>query len=80
MYEKICFGRPFNFEYFINKIKDGEIIIDSGMNEGTSRNRCTFRSSYKVWDGLLIQHHEESLLHVFPSETQIDMQQHSQFA
>jgi hypothetical protein len=53
-YEKICFGKPFNFEYFIECIKNKKIIFDSGMYEGNTRNYSQFRGS-SFWDELLIE-------------------------
>lgn len=34
-YNKICFGKPFNFLYFIENIKSKNIIFDSGMYRST---------------------------------------------
>jgi len=53
-YEKICFGKPFNFEYFIECIKNKKIIFDSGMYDGNNRNYSQFRASY-FWDELIIE-------------------------
>jgi hypothetical protein len=53
-YEKICFGKPFNFEYFIQCIKNKKIIFDSGMYNGNSRNYSQFRGS-NFWDELITE-------------------------
>jgi hypothetical protein len=53
-YEKICFGKPFNFEYFIDCLKNEKIIFDSGMYDGNTRNYSHFRGSY-FWDELIIE-------------------------
>jgi hypothetical protein len=53
-YDTICFGKPFNFEYFIESIKNKKIIFDSGMYEGNSRNYSQFRGSY-FWNELIIE-------------------------
>lgn len=53
-YEKICFGKPFNFEYFIECIKNRKIIFDSGMYEGNGRNYSQFRGS-SFWNELIIE-------------------------
>jgi hypothetical protein len=42
-YEKISFGSPFDFEYFIQCIKNEKIIFDSGMYHGNNRNYSQFR-------------------------------------
>lgn len=54
-YEKICFGSPFNFEYFIECIKNNKIIFDSGMYCGNSRNYSQFRGGPTFWDELIIE-------------------------
>lgn len=53
-YEKICFGKPFNFEYFIECIKNKKIIFDSGMYEGNNRNYSHFRGS-SFWNELITE-------------------------
>ena len=53
-YEKICFGKPFRFEYFIECIKNKKIIFDSGMYEGNNRQYSQFRGS-SFWDELILE-------------------------
>lgn len=54
VYEKICFGRSFDFDCFVNGIKNKNIIFDSGMYEGNRRNYSQFRSSAKnFWNSLV---------------------------
>jgi len=53
-YEKICFGKAFNFEYFIECIKNKKIIFDSGMYDGNSRNYSQFRGSC-FWNELITE-------------------------
>lgn len=53
-YEKIHFGKPFNFEYFINNIKNKNIIFDSGLYEGNNRNYSQFRSTTSNFWNLLV--------------------------
>jgi hypothetical protein len=53
-YEKICFGKAFNFEYFIECIKSKKIIFDSGMYDGNSRNYSQFRGS-DFWNELITE-------------------------
>lgn len=56
-YQKICFGSPFNYEYFIDGIKKRYIIFDSGMYVGNSRNYSQFRSSYgNFWQKLITEY------------------------
>jgi len=54
VYEKICFGKPFNFDYFIECIKNKTIIFDSGMYQGNSRNYSMFRGA-SFWKDLIIE-------------------------
>ena len=56
MYEHIWFGKTFNYEYFVENIKDKNIIFDSGMYKGNSRNYSNFRSSgHNFWNKLIIE-------------------------
>ncbi len=54
-YEKICFGKPFNFVHFIEGIKTKKIIFDSGMYYGNMRNYSQFRGGPTFWDELIIE-------------------------
>lgn len=53
-YEKICFGKPFDFNYFVDNVKNKNIIFDSGMYQGNSRNYSHFRSSANNFWNILI--------------------------
>jgi len=53
-FNKICFGKPFNYKSFIDGIKKKLIIFDSGMTNGNNRNYSQFRSTNnKFWNELL---------------------------
>jgi hypothetical protein len=55
-YEKICFGKKFDFDYFIECIKNKKVIFDSGMYEGNSRNYSQFRgSATNFWNELVTE-------------------------
>jgi hypothetical protein len=54
IYEKICFGKPFDFNYFVDNVKNKNIIFDSGMYEGNTRNYSQFRSSLNNFWNILI--------------------------
>ena len=54
LYEKICFGKTFNFEYFIECIKNKKIIFDSGMYDGNLRNYSQFRGT-TFWNELITE-------------------------
>jgi hypothetical protein len=53
-YEKICFGKPFNFDHFISCLKKKKIIFDSGMYQGNARNYSHFRGS-SFWEELITE-------------------------
>lgn len=54
-YNKICFGKAFDYVFFIDKIKNGEIIFDSGMIENNSRPYSQFRSCGKFFHDLITE-------------------------
>lgn len=54
-YEKICFGKAFNFEYFIECIKNKKVIFDSGMYVGNYRNYSHFRGLCCFWNDLITE-------------------------
>jgi hypothetical protein len=56
IYKKICFGKAFNFSYFIENMKNKNIIFDSGMYCGNLRNYSHFRSSgVNFWNKLIVE-------------------------
>lgn len=54
-YKKICFGKAFDFEYFIECLKSKKIIFDSGMYNGNRRNYSQFRGMKNFWEELIIE-------------------------
>jgi hypothetical protein len=55
VYHDLQFGKPFNFESFIDGIKNNKIIFDSGMYDGNTRNYSQFRSNMKdFWNDYFI--------------------------
>lgn len=54
VYDKICFGKAFNYEHFIDNIKKSIIIFDSGMYVGNNRNYSQFRTTNSsFWNELI---------------------------
>ena len=47
--KNICFGKPFDYDYFIEGIKNNKIYFDSGMYEGNRRNYS------QIWKDLIIE-------------------------
>jgi hypothetical protein len=54
-YSKMLIGKTINFESFIELFKNKKIIFDSGMFQGNSRNYSQFRSTYKMFEELIIE-------------------------
>jgi hypothetical protein len=55
-YEQICFGKSFNFDHFIECIKNKKIIFDSGMYDGNTRNYSQFRGTGSgFWNELITE-------------------------
>jgi hypothetical protein len=53
-YQEIMFGKPFDYDYFTEKIKTNKIVFESGMNENTHRCYSFFRGTVKhFWRELL---------------------------
>lgn len=54
-YEKLCFGKKFDFNYFIECVKNKTIYFDSGMYEGNRRNYSHFRANSNIFENLIIE-------------------------
>jgi hypothetical protein len=54
-YSRIGFGKPFNFETFLNYFKKGYVFFDCGMYQGNARNYCQWRAYNVFWDTLVHQ-------------------------
>jgi hypothetical protein len=58
-FNKICFGKPFNYASFICGIIGHKIIFDSGMHIGNNRNYSHFRSlNSNFFNDLIIEEYE----------------------
>jgi hypothetical protein len=60
-YNTICFGGPFTIDYFIEHLKNKNIIFDSGMYMGNTRNYSVFRSSCEFWNKLITDEYTKEL-------------------
>ncbi len=49
-YTTIVFGDPINYERWIEFVKSGDVIFDSGMYQGNSRNYSQWRASNSFWE------------------------------
>lgn len=54
-YSKICFGKPFTYDFFCENIRTNEIFFDSGMYQGNNRNYSQFRSNFSFWNKLIYE-------------------------
>lgn len=57
-FETICFGRAFDFDYFIECIQNKKIIFDSGMYDGNKRNYSAFRGGSCFWNELITEEYQ----------------------
>ena len=54
-YDKICFTKPFDYELFVQGVKNNDIYFDSGMYDGNTRNYSQFRADKKYWNTLICE-------------------------
>ncbi len=54
-YESIHFGKPINFDTWLNFFERGIIFFDSGMYQTNSRNYSQWRASTVFWESLIIE-------------------------
>ena len=55
IYDKICFGKKFDYKLFVENFKSGDIFFDSGMYNGNTRNYSQFRANEDFWNKLIIE-------------------------
>lgn len=55
IYDRICFGKVIDFQFFKRGLENNKIILDSGMYQGNSRNYSQFRASKSLWYDLLTE-------------------------
>lgn len=53
IYDKLSFGRPINYDLFLRLLRNKQIIFDSGMYKGNTRNYSIWRASNTVWNSLI---------------------------
>ena len=53
VYDKICFGKKFDYKLFVQYFKTGDIIFDSGMYNGNTRKYSQFRANENFWNKLI---------------------------
>jgi hypothetical protein len=55
VYDSIHFGKPMNFESWIELLEKGIVFFDSGMYYGNSRNYSQWRAYSTFWDTLITE-------------------------
>jgi len=55
IYDKICFGKTINFQFFKTGLENNKIILDSGMYQGNTRNYSQFRADKSFWYDLITE-------------------------
>lgn len=54
-YSSIHFGKPINYDIFLQFFKENIIFFDSGMYDGNNRNYSHFRAHSSFWNKLLLE-------------------------
>lgn len=57
-YEKICFGKPINYDEWIKLVEKGIVFFDSGMYEGNKRPYSQWRANNDFWNSLITETYE----------------------
>lgn len=57
-YCKICFGRPMNYDEWLELVKQGIVFFDSGMYQGNKRPYSQWRANNNFWDSLIEETYE----------------------
>ncbi|MFL8712573.1 LlaMI family restriction endonuclease [Clostridioides sp. GD02377] len=55
VYSEICFGAPMTYENWLELIRQGIVIFDSGMHQKNPRPYSMWRASNSYWDSLIIE-------------------------
>ena len=58
LYCKICFGKPMNYNEWIELVKQGIVFFDSGMYQGNKRPYSQWRANNNFWDSLITETYE----------------------
>lgn len=57
-YSEICFGRPMDYDAFLELVRTGEAFFDSGMHEGNPRPYQQWRMNNSGWDRLIVERYQ----------------------
>ncbi|WP_238860143.1 LlaMI family restriction endonuclease [Clostridium sp. YIM B02569] len=54
-YYQICFGAPMSYENWLELVRRGIVIFDSGMHEGNPRPYSMWRANNNYWESLIVE-------------------------
>lgn len=57
-YNQICFGKPMNYQSWIQLLQSGTVYFDSGMYQGNKRPYSEWRANNEYWDSLIIERYD----------------------
>lgn len=57
-YCKICFGKPMNYDEWLELVKAGIVFFDSGMYQGNKRPYSQWRANNNFWNSLIEETYE----------------------
>ncbi len=57
-YCKICFGKPVNYDEWLELVRQGIVFFDSGMYQGNKRPYSQWRANNNFWDSLIEETYE----------------------
>ena len=57
-YQKICIGKPMNYDNWLELVKTGIVFFDCGMYEGNKRPYQQWRANNHYWDSLIVEEYE----------------------
>jgi hypothetical protein len=58
VYCKICFGKPMNYDEWLELVRQGIVFFDSGMYQGNKRPYSQWRANNNYWDSLIVETYE----------------------
>lgn len=57
-YDRICFGKPVNYDSWLDLVKKGIVYFDSGMYEVNPRPYSMWRANNQFWDSLIYEEYK----------------------
>lgn len=63
-YSEIVFGDPLNFESWLDMVRSGDVIFDSGMYQGNIRPYSQWRSMNSVWEKMITSRYSHESVNI----------------